>query len=540
MANSREPRQRHNREKTPYLFRRMVRSDIAVLFVAGLLSASGATAQALATQGAEKTPGGFRITPKISVRETYSDNVALAPRGQEKSDFITEIIPGIVITDRTARTTLKIDYSLDNFLYADDKNRNTATHQLSGKADIALVEDLLFVESNARISQQATSLLGPLGADSATSNRNNQTLRFFGIGPHLRKTLGREAVIDARYTLSQFSSGDSSAASNSQGRRFAASANSGSAFRDWGWGIDFVDDRIDFKKSQDTTLDSLTGSLHYRVSPRLSVIGTAGYERNDYFTLGHKPEGAIWNLGFDWRPSQRTSFSASAGRRFFGNTYSLIFRNVTRKTVWDLSYSRSLNTSRSSFGSGGGTLRAALENQILRLNPNISPADLEDAVVRAAQGRDLDAISENSFQTNTVFLETRLQGSVSLALRKMNMVFTLFNSVRDSDTTGNANIFTSSGDFALSRVIKQMGAGARWSYQLSPRNQASLSLDLSRNKFVDINRQDDLARLQTGITRKLSRTATGTINYRHVRRDSNFNSGEYNENALIGSLSATF
>ena len=112
--------------------------------------------------------------------------------------------------------------------------------------------------------------------------------------------------------------------------------------------------------------------------------------------------------------------------------------------------------------------------------------------------------------------------------------------MRDSDTTGNYNVFTSSGDFALSRVIKQMGAGARWSYQLSPRNQASLSLDLSRNKFVDINRQDDLATLQTGITRKLSRTATGTINYRHVRRDSNFNSGEYNENALIGSLSATF
>ena len=445
-----------------------------------------------------------------------------------------------MISDRTARTALKIDYSLDNFLYADDKNRNTATHQLFGNADIAVVEDLLFIESNARISQQATSLLGPLGADSATSNRNNQTLRFFGIGPHLRKNLGREAVIDARYSLSQFSSSDNSAVSNSRGRRFEARANSGPAFREWGWGVNFVDDRVDYKRSQDTVLDSLIGSLHYLVSPRLTAFGTAGYERNDYLTLGDKPEGAIWSLGFDWRPSQRTSFSASAGRRFFGNTYSLAFHNVNRKTIWDLSYNQSLNSSRSSFASSGGTLRETLERQARQENPNATDAQVDQRVRDLANGQDLDQITENSFQTNTVFLEKRLQGSLSLSFRKSRLIFTLFNSVRDSDTTGNYNVFTSSGDFALSRVIKQMGAGARWSYQLSPRNQASLSLDLSRNKFVDINRQDNLATFQTGITRKLSRTATGTINYRHVRRDSNFNSGEYNENALIGSLSATF
>ena len=500
------------------------------------------TTPVTSAETAQRPVGGWRFAPKFTVRETYTDNVGLSPRGQEKSDFVTEIIPGIVITNRAARSNLRVDYSLDYFIYARENERNTANHQLQGNADFEVVENLLFIDSNARISQQATSLLRPIGADSAASNSNNQTLRFFSIGPHFRRNIGRDAVIDARYTLSQFSSSDKSSISNSRGHRFELSADSGPAFRELGWGVNFIDDRIDYKTAQDTTLDSLTGTLRYLVTPRFTALATAGYERNDYLTFGDKPQGAIWNIGFDWRPSQRTSLSATVGRRFFGNNYSLAFRNVTRRTIWDLSYSQTLNTSRNAFSSSQGTLRATFEAAAKRENPNLSGAALDDRVRQLAvqAGVDPDQVIGTNFQSNTVFLEKRWQGSLNLAFTKSNMIFTVYNSVRDSDTTGSFNVFLASGDFAQSRVIKQTGAGALWNYRLSPRNQANVSLDLTRNTFVDIHRQDDLATLGLGLSRKLSRTASGTLNYRHVRRDSNFNSGEYDENAIIGSLSATF
>ncbi|MEO6022280.1 MAG: TIGR03016 family PEP-CTERM system-associated outer membrane protein [Burkholderiales bacterium] len=529
-----------------HLTRQISQASAPLVFLASVFCADSSLAQDVGSASppgaSAQSGGGWRITPKISIRETYTDNVSLSPSSQAKSDFITEIIPGITISDRTARSNLKVDYSLDNFIYASDNNRNKATHQLEGSANFEVVENLLSIDSNARIRQQATSLLGPIGADSATSNSNNQTLRFFSIGPHLRKSISRDAVIDARYTLSQFSSSDSSAVSNSRGGRFVLNVDSGPAFREFGWGVNFVDDRLTYKAAQDTTFDSLSGSLRYLVTPRLSALATMGYEKNDYLTFGDKPEGAIWNVGFDWRPSQRTSLSATVGKRFFGNTYSLSFHNVTRKTVWDLYYRQSLNTSRTSFSSAEGTLRATLEEVVKQRDPSLSGPNLDRAVeeLAASRGFDPDQKIGTNFQSNTVFLEKRWQGSVSLAFPKSNMLFTVFNSVRDADTTGNFNVFLSSGDFAQSRVIKQTGAGAQWNYRLSPRNQAKVSLDLTRNTFVDIHRRDDLARLELGLSRKLSRTASGTLNYRHVRRDSNFTSGEYDENAIIGAFSVTF
>ena len=37
----------------------------------------------------------WKITPGLDLKETYTDNVRLAPPGHEKSDFITQVNPGI-------------------------------------------------------------------------------------------------------------------------------------------------------------------------------------------------------------------------------------------------------------------------------------------------------------------------------------------------------------------------------------------------------------------------------------------------------------
>ena len=42
----------------------------------------------------------FIVMPSLTLQETYSDNVNLAPKGQEKSAFVTEISPGISFRGR--------------------------------------------------------------------------------------------------------------------------------------------------------------------------------------------------------------------------------------------------------------------------------------------------------------------------------------------------------------------------------------------------------------------------------------------------------
>jgi uncharacterized protein (PEP-CTERM system associated) len=118
--------------------------------------------------------------------------------------------------------------------------------------------------------------------------------------------------------------------------------------------------------------------------------------------------------------------------------------------------------------------------------------------------------------------------------------FRAFNSIRDSSTLGTQSVLSSSGDFALSRIIKQSGVGGEWTYHLSQRNDANIGIDFSRFRLVDIGRIDSLTRFNVGITRKLSDTAKGTIGYRFDRRDSNFDVQDYDENALFGTLNLTF
>ena len=494
----------------------------------------GAVQNAIAAEP-RSVRGGLHITPSITVRETYTDNVTLAAGDQKQSDFITELAPGIKITDKTARTNLNVDYSLNNLFYARDRDRNTVNHQLQAFGKFEIVEDLFFLDTRAQISQQAVSVFGPIGADSSTSD-NNRTFRSYSLGPYLRKHFGRQATVEAHYTFSQVSSNSAtSAASGSTGNRVSLGVASGPAYNKWGWGINFIDDRVVYENFEDTKFQSLTGTARYRINKGLFAIGSLGYDKNNYFTTGDKPEGAAFSLGVDWRPTQRTSLTASVGRRYFGNTYNLAFLHRRRGTTWDISYTQGIQTSRSQFiVPPGGLDRGQIEDTLKRTNPALTDEELrqrtDDIITRFG----------TNVQTNIVFFEKQWRVLFTLNLAKSDILLSAFDTVRDSEVTQSFSTFNNAGDFALSRVIKQSGIGARWNYHLTARNQASIALDLSRFRFVDIQRTDNTSAFNLGISRKLSRASSGSLNYRHFRRDSNFGSGEYDENALFGSLTATF
>ena len=487
----------------------------------------------------------WRFEPQISIRETYTDNVALARGDSKRSEFITEISPGFSIRNKGARSDIDINYSINNLFYYRDNDRNTLNHQLRAAGEFEVVEDWLFLDSRANISQQAVSAFGPIGSNSA-SNNNNQTLRSFSLSPYLRHSFGRQATTEARYTFNQQSSnGGSNSVSDSTGNSILLKVDSGPAYQDWGWGAAYSKDQFDYERAADTTFESITGSLRYRINPRLFATSTFGYDRNDYFTTGKNPEGSFWSLGADWRPGRRTSLTLSAGRRYFGTTYALGFQHTTRRTAWDISYQQNLTTSRSQFNQPVGTYREFVESTFRARLPGISEAQLRNLVDAAAReyanaGRDPDAVQGINFQTNTAFIEKKFQGSLILNLAKTQAAFTAFNSIRDASTLGTQSVLNSSGDFALSQVIKQSGVGTQWTYHLSPRNDANLGFDYSRFRLVDIGRTDNLTSFNLGISRKLSHTANGSLGYRFIRRDSNFDVNDYDENAFFGALNLTF
>ncbi len=515
-----------------------------VVTVAAVACAAAGHAQTLAPGGASETS--WRFEPQISVRETYTDNIALARGDAKRSEFITEVSPGFSIRNKGAHSDVDIAYNLNNLLYYRDDDRNTLNHQLRAFGLFEFVEDWFYLDSRANISQQAASAFGPTGSNSST-NSNNQTHRSFSVSPYLRHAFGRQAIGEARYAFSkQSSSGNTSNVSDSDSQSVLLKLDSGPSYQDWGWGGAYSREQVDYKQGVDSTFESLTGNLRYRINPRLFAIGTVGYDRNDYFTTGENPEGAFWSLGGDWRPSRRTAINFSAGRRYFGATYSLGVQHTTRRTSWDFSYNRSLTTSRSQFDQPiGVSFRQREENRLRVENPGASDAQIRTEADKEAQkfrdsGGDPDSVSGINFQTNTAFVEKKFQGVLSVQLPKTKFTFTAFDSVRDASIVNTISVLNVSGDFALSKVIKQSGVGGQVAYRLTARNDANMGLDYSRFRLVDVSRADNVTSFNFGISRKLSGTASGSLGYRFIRRDSNFDVNDYDENAFFGSLNLTF
>jgi len=58
---------------------------------------------AAAQEGAGRPAGDWRITPRISIGATYSDNIRLAPSNEAESDLVLQVDPGISVRKQGGR-----------------------------------------------------------------------------------------------------------------------------------------------------------------------------------------------------------------------------------------------------------------------------------------------------------------------------------------------------------------------------------------------------------------------------------------------------
>ena len=88
-----------------------------LLIVAVLLVPAAANAQMQST-----------LTPRVSVSETYDDNIDLEP-DNENSDYITVVSPGANFQLESQYTLLTLDYEAGFSFYAKDSSRDTTRHR---------------------------------------------------------------------------------------------------------------------------------------------------------------------------------------------------------------------------------------------------------------------------------------------------------------------------------------------------------------------------------------------------------------------------
>ncbi|MDD5330806.1 MAG: TIGR03016 family PEP-CTERM system-associated outer membrane protein [Sulfuricella sp.] len=509
----------------------------AFIRVHRLLACSAATLLLAGSAGAVE----WTVTPNLMLGETYTDNVRLAPRGQEQSDFISQINPGISLRGVGPRLSLTANYQLQTLFYADQSSSNTFNHMLNAVANAELVDNLFYLDARAGISQQNISLLGAQAADNANLTGNRTEVRTLSLSPYLRKRFGIMASGEARYTHETV---DTAAAGlNSQADRVNLRLDSGPAFGRFGWGVNYAKDKTDFAGLQENTeREVYSGRLSYLLRPGLTVLGTAGRETNDYLFSGPSPEGSFWTAGFSWAITPRTELDASVGHRFFGDTHALGFSHRSRRTVWSVNYSQDITTTQSQFFVPTSLDTAGYLNMLFTAaipDPALRQQFVENFMVQA--GIPASLFNPLNFLTNQTFLEKKLVATLALNGARNTVVLNAFDQIRDAATIGAVtSVFLGRNDFTQSAHIEQRGGSAIWNFRFAPRTSLNVSGGYSRSNFRDIGREDRDKFLKVGVTRQIEPKMTASLDFRRLQRDSNVGTSDYIENAVLLTLYMTF
>ncbi len=494
----------------------------------------------------QSAEGGWRIRPRMSVLETYTDNVTFARDDLKKGDFITQINPGLAITGVGRRFNFTGEYMMNNLIYADQSSFTRTRHQLNANATAELIENLLFVDARALMTQQNITLTGPQAINNVNVTGNRADVRNFSISPYIRHRFQDFATTELRYTRNVTSS-SANALRNSQADGFQAGLTSGTAFTAFNWGLNYSNQTIHFDGSnRPVELERSIASLGYRITPQFGLTATGGYERNSFISIRGNPSSPTWTVGFSWMPSERTSIVASAGQRFFGPTYSLMASHRTRLTVWDASYTQNITTFNQQAGLGSAGMFGGSLNQLLAAqNPSLSPEFIQqNSNALAGLGLSGSFFSPTNFLTNQVFLQKTLQASVAMNGLRNTAVFRVFDMTRQAYTQDSADVGLIGADNqALLNHTRQSGINALWSYRISELTRANLNLGFTRFSFLSTTRVDDLKLISLSLTRQLPQVRPNLstmLQIRHNQRDSNQPGGEYRENAIIASLNMTF
>lgn len=479
----------------------------------GKLAASNMAAAALlCAQIGSAWASDWTLGASVTASETYTDNVALSTAGSAKSDWITAITPTVTAKKDGARLKVDANYSNQNLFYAADSARNTTHHQLSARTNMELVENELFIDATASITQAPISPLASSGIDNSNSSGNISSVRALNISPYWVHRFGSTATLNARYTASDVSNSNS-ALSGSRNSTTNISLGSGTDFGRISWGLTVADQSIDYKGRSDVAFSTASVGLGYLFSPGLKVVSTLGEESNRYAsTTGTASKGVFWNTTTYWAPTIRTSLAVGFGHHYYGDSWNMAFRTRGAHAEWTADYSESVTTANSQYG-------AVIPTQVGTLSGIYNDS--------------------TQIQTNQVFLNQRFTTAYSWKRGRSGITLNAFHTRQTAQESGQITGVLNNGAFQNVNSIKQVGFNASWAWQWTPLMRSTISGGLSRNSYTELSRDDAMAHIQLGLNRKFSPQLSGVLTLRRQTRDSN-QDADFNENALSCAVTYTF
>jgi len=453
---------------------------------------------------AQTADGRWDFTPRVSVSQTFSDNIGLASRGDEDSEAITRLDAGLAVNRVGGRGRLRLDYNLLGLLYWEDGDRDDVFQQFDGAARLDFVPGQFFVEADASFDQRTLNRDRP--GDILTTDVDRTDVRTIAVTPVYIQRLEDIATAEVRYTYDRVDYSEASE-TDSERNRIRARLDSGPIFARTGWSLSYDRSEEDFDDDSSVTLESIEALGRLNVTNRFSVFGVVGDERNEFDQDPRRarPDDTFWRAGATFEPSARTFMEGFVGERFFGDTFGATLRHRIRDGRVFADYEETLRT----------------VNRI-RVTP-IRDAD-GSLIFDGDTGRPIFELPD---VRSGVFLSKRFSAGLTIQRPRTRIGVRVYDERREFEVTDQRE--------------KAQGIVGDIAWRVRPRTQAFLFARLEENTFEDQrDREDTLLTTRLGVSRDLGPNTTATLDYTYRELDSTEGFRDYKENRLTARFTRTF
>lgn len=466
---------------------------------------------------------------------TFSDNVKLSSTNKQSGTTL-RVEPTLSWHRDAAVLKADVDLGVAAFASSADHSNSTQT-RLNAALQGNFLQKTLLLDLNGQIAEQSSSIFNPVTPNGQADTTNSLTqTRYLSAGATYRNRLFTDWGYNLNYKTA-YSEDSKNITADTRTQNAAASIGNRSAQK-----ILYTELRASGNYYEPKNLTSYkTGisqlEVGWRPMTELTTFVSGGEEYNGYLTENRTSN--IYDGGFSWRPNKHTSFDASAGHRFYGNSHSARLSYSTAKSWWGLSKSKVATHTHNEFSGTGVTALSAVPSNFL------SPS--AQAALAAQNGGILPPFVPNALLAQ-LGLVTNLADSYSLdeTLQLNIILFGARNSISFSAFRKDTSIINSvssnsaiNSNFSLGDKVRQDGASIDWNHKLDLHNSIGAGYVWLHSRALTGTNDIITKTLNLNYQYQINKKTSSGLTLRHYLSSSMF-SPDVTENAIIGTIRTEF
>ncbi len=470
--------------------------------------------------------------PSLALQGTLTNNVDLVPTDRRQGDFITQITPAVTVNEVGTHTRFVGSLAVPILLYARTGSENNYVYPNANLfGDVNFLDRRVHVEGAVNVSQQFFSPFGAQPGDLSNATDNRYRSTTYRVSPYVQGTFGDGVAYELRNNNTWTNlNGAPTSTANSHVTEFLARANT-SGDRRVGWSTSYHYTDTEFTgQSESITTQLARVTPYYGISPQLRLEVSGGYENNRYQLSSSS--GAIYGVGFRWRPTDRTDVVGAWEHRFFGSSYLFTFDHRTRLTVWNVRVSRNITTYPQQVASlaAGANVESYLDRLFLSAYPDAAQRQQFVEQFMSDRGLPGTLIDPVTLYTEQITLQQLQSATIGLIGARNSIFFNVYNlrsqPISAAGTPLPPSLFSQNSN-------TQTGGSVVWTRRLTSAVNLTSKFSLLRTEAnAPLTGETNQGSATVALSMPISGRTTGFVGARYQALSSDFRSS-YNETAAF-------